>query len=148
MTRPILPALLARVPAHLHEPLRERTAVGVARYGRALCADNGRDAVRDLREELLDALQYAEQARMEGRLTDAAADAVQAACVEALTRIAWGTLGPRRRRADAREPLARAAAHVHDARDMIDGANEAADTSLALALAAIADADADAGGAR
>lgn len=45
--------------------INERTAIGVERYGEPLQTDNGRDAERDLTEELLDALQYQEQSRLE-----------------------------------------------------------------------------------
>lgn len=45
--------------------LREREAKGIATYGRSLETFNGRDATRDLLEELIDALQYAMQWRME-----------------------------------------------------------------------------------
>lgn len=42
-----------------------RRRIGIARYGRPLQAHNGRDALRDLREELLDALAYSEQEAVE-----------------------------------------------------------------------------------
>lgn len=38
----------------------DRRAVGVARYGVPLQRDNGRDTARDLREELLDGMAYAQ----------------------------------------------------------------------------------------
>lgn len=41
--------------------LRVRKAEGYQRYGTPLQARNGRDALRDLYEELLDAAQYARQ---------------------------------------------------------------------------------------
>lgn len=91
MTRPVADSLAERVPADIAEALRARIAVGVATYGVPLHTDNGRDAVKDAREELLDALLYVEQARMEGRLTNAAADAVQRGCVEGLARLATAT---------------------------------------------------------
>jgi hypothetical protein len=49
----------------LVELLERRQSVGLQRYGRPLETWNGRDAVRDLLEELIDALQYAVQVRME-----------------------------------------------------------------------------------
>lgn len=41
--------------------LADRRLVGIARYGTALQAHNGRDALRDLYEELLDACCYIRQ---------------------------------------------------------------------------------------
>lgn len=41
--------------------LVEREALGISRYGTALQANNGRDALRDLYEELLDACCYIRQ---------------------------------------------------------------------------------------
>lgn len=49
----------------LPERLAEREKAGIARYGRSLETWNGRDAHRDLMEELLDAIQYAKQAELE-----------------------------------------------------------------------------------
>ena len=43
------------------EDLHARRRVGIERYGTALQAFNGRSALRDLYEELLDAVQYARQ---------------------------------------------------------------------------------------
>lgn len=45
--------------------LAERKRVGLERYGRPLQAFNGRDATRDLREELADGAVYARQVREE-----------------------------------------------------------------------------------
>lgn len=45
--------------------LNEREAKGVEAYGRSLHTDNGRDALQDLAEELIDGWQYLVQARME-----------------------------------------------------------------------------------
>ena len=45
--------------------LREREAKGIATYGRSLETFNGRSAPLDLKEELIDALQYAMQWEME-----------------------------------------------------------------------------------
>jgi hypothetical protein len=42
--------------------MRERDGVGRARYGMPLCANNGRDALIDLYQELLDAVVYCRQA--------------------------------------------------------------------------------------
>lgn len=47
------------------DDLEARAAVGVERYGTKLQAGNGRDPVRDLYEELLDAMAYARQAAVE-----------------------------------------------------------------------------------
>jgi hypothetical protein len=43
------------------DDLAARREVGIARYGTALQAHNGRDALRDLYEELLDAACYIRQ---------------------------------------------------------------------------------------
>ncbi|MFE0490152.1 hypothetical protein [Streptomyces griseoaurantiacus] len=45
--------------------IRQRKALGVQRYGRPLQTFNGRDAVRDLLEELLDGATYAMQVQLE-----------------------------------------------------------------------------------
>jgi len=47
------------------EDLRQRAEVGLAKYGRPLTPFNGRDALQDLYEELLDAAQYIKQAMIE-----------------------------------------------------------------------------------
>jgi hypothetical protein len=47
--------------------LRARRELGVAKYGRPLESHNGRDAWQDCWEEVLDALVYAAQMRLEGR---------------------------------------------------------------------------------
>lgn len=47
--------------------LHDRTALGIKRYGTPLQTFNGRDALQDLYEELLDASQYCEQLWMETR---------------------------------------------------------------------------------
>ena len=57
------------VPPWITEAIEARTLAGVERYGVALHTHNGRDSVRDLREELLDALQYLAQAHAEGRIS-------------------------------------------------------------------------------
>lgn len=51
--------------AELVERLQERQAVGLRRYGRPLRAFNGRDAARDLEDELLDGAAYARQVSRE-----------------------------------------------------------------------------------
>lgn len=50
--------------------IERRKAIGIERYGSALQANNGRDALRDLFEELVDAVNYAAQMLIErdGRL--------------------------------------------------------------------------------
>ena len=40
------------------EDIREREKVGYKKYGKALLANDGRDSMQDLYEELLDAAQY------------------------------------------------------------------------------------------
>lgn len=45
--------------------LDEREAIGIKRYGRSLETFNGRDALRDLVDELDDAANYATQVRLE-----------------------------------------------------------------------------------
>ena|SRR4028119_1917956 len=45
--------------------IREREKIGVERYGTALQAHNGRDAIRDAYEEALDGLFYVRQALQE-----------------------------------------------------------------------------------
>ena len=60
--------------AHLlvADDLEQRAVVGLQRYGTKLQPHNGRDALRDLYEELLDAMAYTRQAQIEA--TDADAD--------------------------------------------------------------------------
>jgi hypothetical protein len=45
--------------------IEERRKVGISRYGTALQPHNGRDALRDLYEELLDGAMYVKQAMVE-----------------------------------------------------------------------------------
>lgn len=45
--------------------LQARTALGIERYGTPLQTFNGRDALRDAYEEVLDAAKYLKQALME-----------------------------------------------------------------------------------
>lgn len=47
--------------------LTKRSEFGLSKYGTVLRVNNGRDCVNDLEQELLDALQYLKQARMEGK---------------------------------------------------------------------------------
>lgn len=51
----------ADILGELVERLQERQVVGLRRYGRPLQAFNGRDAARDLEDELLDGAAYARQ---------------------------------------------------------------------------------------
>jgi hypothetical protein len=61
-----LPVRGARsVFAEVRRDLDAREAVGVRRYGLSLETFNGRDACRDLEEELLDGIVYAKQVRLE-----------------------------------------------------------------------------------
>ena len=53
------------VTSALRKLLDEREAKGIATYGRSLQTHNGRDAVRDLVEELIDGAQYALQWEIE-----------------------------------------------------------------------------------
>ena len=66
------PHTLWAIPA-----LEARTQLGVVRYGDALHTYNGRDPVRDLREEILDAVQYLAQAIAEGRIHGDQADRIE-----------------------------------------------------------------------
>jgi hypothetical protein len=66
------PHTLWAIPA-----LEARTQLGKARYGDALHTYNGRDPVRDLREEILDAVQYLAQAIAEGRIHGDQADHIE-----------------------------------------------------------------------
>jgi len=45
--------------------IEQRRRVGIARYGTALQPHNGRDSLRDLYEELIDAAMYVKQAMVE-----------------------------------------------------------------------------------
>ena len=70
--KPILLDALAcfgGVPPWIVEAIEARALAGVERYGVALHTHNGRDAIQDLREELLDAMQYLAQAHAEGRIS-------------------------------------------------------------------------------
>lgn len=72
------------VPPWITEAIEARTLAGVERYGVALHTHNGRDSVLDLREELLDALQYLAQAHAEGRISTPLYVPTLAALVEIL----------------------------------------------------------------
>lgn len=48
------------------DDLQARTAAGIVTYGTPLQTHNGRNALRDLYEELVDALQYSKQVDLEG----------------------------------------------------------------------------------
>lgn len=50
--------------------LQERAELGRERYGERLRAHNGRDAMTDMLQELLDAVMYGAQAVIEGRLRE------------------------------------------------------------------------------
>ena len=50
------------VSALVHEDLDARVRLGAQKYGEPLTTDNGRDALLDLYQELLDAAMYARQA--------------------------------------------------------------------------------------
>jgi hypothetical protein len=70
---PVLPLAVEMVSHSPHTlwaipALEARTQLGKVRYGDALHTHNGRDPVRDLREEILDAVQYLAQAIAEGRI--------------------------------------------------------------------------------
>lgn len=45
--------------------IEDRRLVGISRYGTALQPNNGRDALRDLYEELIDAAMYTKQLMVE-----------------------------------------------------------------------------------
>jgi hypothetical protein len=61
---PVAPAIDAVTAS-----LQARKRLGFERYGRLLQAGNGRDAIRDLREEVEDAVVYCRQLIEEGDLT-------------------------------------------------------------------------------
>jgi hypothetical protein len=53
--------------ARVREDLVARAEFGLKKYGTQLRTNNGRDTVNDLYQEVLDAIMYAMQARMEGK---------------------------------------------------------------------------------
>lgn len=78
LSEPVLPVVTRKVIAHgialdykesllrdICADIKERTDLGVQRYGTPLHTFNGRVAARDLYEELVDATQYAVQQYME-----------------------------------------------------------------------------------
>lgn len=58
--------ILPRALQELGDDLKERYKMGVEKYGTPLRVNNGRFAVVDLHQEILDAIMYCAQARMEG----------------------------------------------------------------------------------
>lgn len=76
-SQPVTPSLVTILRGSgMHEQADEveaRAAFGLAKYGTALTADNGRDHLNDMRQELADALQYARAAVISGRRSEAAA---------------------------------------------------------------------------
>ena len=58
------------IQSQVRADLVERERLGVERYGTALYPHNGRDALRDLYEELLDACCYVRQALEERKVTE------------------------------------------------------------------------------
>ncbi len=68
----------ARLDQRLIQVMRQRRQLGIERYGTPLQPLNGRDAARDLREELLDAVAYAAQVAIEARDGDAVTTATGA----------------------------------------------------------------------
>lgn len=48
------------------EKVNARTAYGILTYGQPLMTDSGRNVIEDLEQEIIDAMQYIMQARMEG----------------------------------------------------------------------------------
>lgn len=63
--KPIHRADLGSVQDAVIEKIQQRKKIGLERYGTLLQPHNGRDAFRDLEEELLDALQYVTQYQLE-----------------------------------------------------------------------------------
>lgn len=55
----------AEISKNVHALINERIAKGIATYGKPLSAFNGRDGLKDLSEELIDAVFYVEQMRVE-----------------------------------------------------------------------------------
>ena len=77
---PVTPALVAWIQAQgLDEGTKrsviagveERSAFGAEKYGQVLMSRDGRDSVNDAAQELIDALQYIQAARMKGQNLDA-----------------------------------------------------------------------------
>jgi hypothetical protein len=57
--------MTASIQAMVRSDLEERERLGISRYGTALFPHNGRDALKDLYEELLDACCYVKQVMVE-----------------------------------------------------------------------------------
>ncbi|MFD8650683.1 hypothetical protein [Streptomyces mirabilis] len=74
------------VQDRLLELIKERRALGVQRYGRPLQTFNGRNAPRDLIEELLDGATYAMQVEMEMAALKAERDYLAQSLSDALNR--------------------------------------------------------------
>jgi hypothetical protein len=55
---------------NLLKELEDRRLLGVSKYGQELHTFNERDALQDLKEEILDALQYLKQAELEGKVNN------------------------------------------------------------------------------
>lgn len=74
-TRPVAPklrrALLAMKMDGVLKAVEARAQFGLKKYGTHLYADNGRDHVVDLAQELADAVQYLAAAQMCGRQAEA-----------------------------------------------------------------------------
>ena len=77
---PVTPALVTWIQAQgLDEGTKrsviagveERSAFGAEKYGQVLMSRDGRDSVNDAAQELIDALQYIQAARMKGQNLDA-----------------------------------------------------------------------------
>lgn len=68
------------------EMIEQRETIGIQRYGETLHSFNGRDCTQDLKEELVDAFQYAIQAELElkqtTKLLDTAAKFIAFFCVQ------------------------------------------------------------------
>ncbi len=56
----------ALLSVELKDQLEDRVALGVRKYGTRLQSHNGRSAVLDVRQELLDGIMYSHQGVMEG----------------------------------------------------------------------------------
>lgn len=83
---PVFPVAVSATPGEsLRRALAEREAIGVERYGQSLHTHNGRDALRDAREELADATAYLTQAWLE-------TGAPQAVAARTLVCRAWDAL--------------------------------------------------------
>jgi hypothetical protein len=62
----VFPVAVSATPSEsLRKALTKREAIGVERYGQPLHTHNGRDALRDAREELADATAYLTQVWLE-----------------------------------------------------------------------------------